>query len=273
MADTGDILSGVGTGASLGATLGSVIPGVGTAIGGLAGGALGGIVGAFTPDNTDNVDKYNYLQSQQYQKLKSQQRQLETGSLYAPQQEAIKQAGATAMKNARNLGGGDIGTAVNAQDVINRGTGRNLNELYGSMSQEGLQLNSLIQNLTKGMADREYQIAMADKLQKLAMQQQNKKDTQENLMTTIAKLGSQFDINGILKTLTGGGTTEQNTGLLNNLNFSKDVDPISAMNYAPQETANFNTGTINPNAFTGSGGENLLGTGFESPLTTPTLNF
>lgn len=240
MSDLTNVLGQTVSGAVTGAGIGSAAAGIGAVPGAIIGGIGGLASGLFgvSKDDSSAVGTYNPLQTAEYRKLQAQRRGLETGNIYAGQQAAIKQAGAGASKNAMSLSGGDIGTAIQVQDTINRGTGTQLNALYSNNSAEGLQLSNVIGNLTKGMADREYQISMADKLQKLAVEQQSKKDVGENLMTSLTKGLSSLDVNGILKTLTGSQYAGQLTGGMGSsgvdlTNIQPSISTQPQINYDP----------------------------------------
>ena len=133
----------------------------------------------------------NFRQQAFLSNLEGKRKALATGSLYKPQQDAITQQGMFASNNAMRSTGGDIGTTIGALNRINRSTGRNLNELYGNMSMEGLQLDGLIGQTVQSMANREYQIKMGNKMQKLAQAEQMKKDAGANIMGTLKQWGAQ----------------------------------------------------------------------------------
>lgn len=122
--------------------------------------------------------------------LEGKRKALQTGSLYKAQQDAITQQGALSSQNVLKSTSGDIGATIGALNRINRSTGRNLNELYGNMSMEALQLDSLIGNTVQQMANREYQINMGNKMQKLAQAEQMKKDAGANILGTLHQAAS-----------------------------------------------------------------------------------
>ena len=141
---------------------------------------------------------YNPLQTDLLQEIKAKKKALETGTAYAPQMSAISQSGAQAIRAAQNLGS-DSGMMLSALSGINRSTGRNMNEMFGQMSQEGVQLSNLMNNLTQQMANRQYQISMADKLQRLAASKQAMKESQQNLMTGLSLGLDKMNIGDITK--------------------------------------------------------------------------
>jgi hypothetical protein len=142
---------------------------------------------------------YSPLQMDLLEEIKSKKKALETGTAYAPQQSALNQSGLQAMRTAGNVAGGDVGMVMSALKGINRATGRNQNEMFGQMSQEGVQLSNLMNNLTQSMANRQYQISMGDKLQKLAEAKQSQKESQQGLRTSLSLGLDKMDIGSVIQ--------------------------------------------------------------------------
>jgi len=144
-------------------------------------------IGMKKKKEADRMDAgaYNPLQVDLLESVKQKKKQLETfGNV--PGMQAIEQQGAQALAAAKNIGGGDVGMQLNALKAINRSTGRNMNDMIMTTSNEGMQLNSLLSNMVQNMANRQYQISMSDKLQKLAEGTQLMKDSGENLRSGMA---------------------------------------------------------------------------------------
>lgn len=188
--------------------LGGLISGGSGIISGLisniAGGIKAGIAHKQAKKAAASVGLENFKQQQFLQQLQEKRRALESGSAYQAQQEAIRQQGALAGSNVLKLGGGAVGTAISALNRINRSTGRNLNELYGNMSMEGLQMQNLIGQTVQSMANREYSIKAMAAGQALAESKQTSKDVMANAMGTLSSLTSGLKLGGI-----GGGTVNQ----------------------------------------------------------------
>jgi hypothetical protein len=135
----GNIIGGI-----LGAGLGTLAnPGAGTSAGWALGSSVGGVaegLAGWGKANNMQLPQVDPRQRLLYDEIARKRRALETGVFYQPQQDVIRQAGAQGMQTAAGITGGDVGATVSALGQINRGTGRNLNELYNQMQQQSLGL-------------------------------------------------------------------------------------------------------------------------------------
>jgi len=136
--------------------------------------------------NAMNVPLVDYNQQMMLNQMKQKQASLESGAAYLPQQEAIKQQGLSAQNAVLRSTGGDVGATVEALSRINRSTGRNMNELYGNMSMEGLQMTGVMNQLVQQMADRSLTIQTQAKQQALADAIKQKQQYQQGLVTSLA---------------------------------------------------------------------------------------
>ncbi len=149
---------------------------------------------------------YNPLQVDLLQEIKAKKKALETGTAYAGAQRQLGQQTAQAMRTAGNLSGGDVGMMMSALKGITRQGGVNQNALFDQMSNEGVQLSNLLNNLTQNMANRQYQISMADKLQKKAEAQQALKESTQGLRTSLSLGLNKMDIPSIMSNPLAGVT-------------------------------------------------------------------
>ncbi len=161
------------------------------------------------------IPQTDWRQQEVYDRMRDRARSLETGAAYAPQQASIAQQGLSAMGAATRTAGGGIGTTIGALSNINRSTGRLMNELYGGMSSEGLQMQNLIAQTAKSMADRALSIQFNEKQQALADATERKQGYQQGLTTALSDMyGSSTlgDITGSLQGLLGGGGNSNQSG-------------------------------------------------------------
>jgi len=157
------------------------------------------------------VPEVDWRQQQVFDSLQQQKRGLETGSAYAPQQAAITQQGLGAINAVTGVAGGDVGATIDAIAKVNRGTGRTMNELYGGMNQENVQLQGLIANTAQQMSERSYQILVSQKAQAMADAMKRKQQYAQNLTTAMTDVFG----GGIIESLLGGKkkTDTQSTGI------------------------------------------------------------
>lgn len=128
----------------------------------------------------------DYNQQLMLNNLRDKQRSLESGAAYLPQQEAIKEAGRSTANAATRLSGGNVGATIGALNRINRSTGRNLNELYGNMSMEGLQMTNIMNQLVQQMANRSLNVQVGNQAQQLADAVKQKQGYQQGLVSSLA---------------------------------------------------------------------------------------
>lgn len=154
----------------------------------------------------------DWRQQEAYESLKDKARSLETGAAYAPQQASIQQQGLGAIGAATRVAGGDTGATLGAIANINRSTGRLMNELYGGMSSEGLQLQNLLASTAKSMADRSLSIQWAGKQQALADAMKRKQQYQQNLTNVMTDVFGGGLVGGAVDSIFGKGNNQQGSG-------------------------------------------------------------
>jgi hypothetical protein len=185
---------------------------LGSTLGGVLGGAAGGILGGGNPAMIAtgysagtgiggllessiqkkkamgmDVQTMSPLEATYLDGIRAKQRALEAGVMYQPQQQAIQQAGTTAMRAATRVAGGDIGGTVAALQKISRGTGKSLNELYGQMMNQSTQLLGMEGQAIQPIAQRQYLQSQWDKSQQLVDAVQKEKDAKQIIAAVIAK--------------------------------------------------------------------------------------
>jgi hypothetical protein len=160
-------------------------------------------------------------------KLKNQQDLMESGQYFAAPKADIMQRGQEAINAVSRVTGGDIGATITGINRVNRGTGRNLNELYGQMSIEGLKLQQVIGGLQSSMAKRRLGIQMYQEREKALQGQEEQKKGGENLNALLASGTKLSDLlAGLNKsTPTGGGDTGGSgvTGAIGGSSFGQPV--------------------------------------------------
>ena len=158
------------------------------------------------------VPEVDWRQQQVYDDLQQKKRGLETGSAYAPQQAAITQQGLGAINAVTGATGGDVGATIDAIAKVNRGTGRTMNELYGGMNNENIQLQGLIANTAQQMSERSYQILAAEKAQAMADAMKRKQQYAQNLTTAMTDVFGGGLINSLFGKKGGGGGAASTIG-------------------------------------------------------------
>ncbi|MDD4756098.1 MAG: hypothetical protein PHG29_08460 [Prolixibacteraceae bacterium] len=201
---TGAIVGGI-----LGGALGSVIPGAGTALGYSLGSGIGGLAeGAMMWNKANNkqISETDPRTRLLYDEIVRKRKGLESGQLYQPQQDAIRQAGAQTMQTAAGVTGGDIGATVSALRGINRSTGRNLNELYGQMMGQSTNLLGQQTAVDQMLYNWNYQKQAYEKQQAMAHAAQTLKDSMANTNAVIASRGKELgtDFKSLYESLFGG---------------------------------------------------------------------
>jgi uncharacterized protein YcfJ len=253
---TGAIVGGI-----LGGALGSVIPGAGTALGYSLGSGIGGLVEGgmmWNKANNKQISETDPRTRLLYDEIVRKRKGLESGQLYQPQQDAIRQAGAQTMQTAAGVTGGDIGATVSALRGINRSTGRNLNELYGQMMGQSTNLLGQQTAADQMLYNWNYQKQAYEKQQAMAHAAQTLQDSMANTNAVIASRGDELGAD--FKSLFGGngGNNATNTtaatgidpslaSLLQNPLFKSIINPQAQVS-APQQPmaapATFGTGQI-----------------------------
>lgn len=195
----GSIVGGV-----LGAALGGGNP-LGYALGSGVGGALeGGML--WNKANKTQISETDPRTRLLYDEIVRKRKGLESGQLYQPQQDAIRQAGAQTMQTAAGVTGGDIGATVSALRGINRSTGRNLNELYGQMMGQSTNLLGQQTAVDQMLYNWNYQKQAYEKQQAMAHAAQTLKDSMANTNAVIASRGDELSNN--LRSLFAGNRDE-----------------------------------------------------------------
>lgn len=175
---------------------------VGATIGGIFGmSSLGHEIGSYTgglidsafgwDKNKERVSGQDLASMALKNRLERYQKALQTGMAYQPQSQAIAQAGATAMENIKSMMGGNVGATISAFSRVNRGTGRNLNELYGQMSNEGLRMNELIEKITNGLYLKEQGVNRYYEQQQWATDAAATNDRNANMNVGITELANK----------------------------------------------------------------------------------
>jgi len=141
----------------------------------------------FKGKNKNNLPLTDPAQVDYLAALKRKQRALDTGTMYQPQQDLIRGAGAKAQSNLLKLTGGDIGASVAGVNAVNRSTGRNLNELFGEMGLEGLKMNDMVGSLIDKIAQRKLEIQAYQKGQQMVSSAQTKQDLMQSAMALAAR--------------------------------------------------------------------------------------
>ena len=193
------------TGAIVGGLLGGALGGIptlglGTGTGFALGSSLGGLAeGAvqWGQANKKQISATDPRTRLLYDEIVRKRKGLETGTMYQPQQDVITQAGARAMQAATGITGGDIGATVSALGAINRGTGRNLNELYGNMMNQSNQMLGQQMGVNQMLYNWNYQRQAYDKQQAMAHAAQTLRDSMANLNSVIASKGGLLDNAGL----------------------------------------------------------------------------
>lgn len=131
--------------------------------------------------------------------LKNKQKALESGATYLPQQESIKQTGQNAMAKVLQSGG-STGATLAGLSFLNRGTGRNLNDLYttmtgqaNQMSLQGLRVQQLMSDLNDRMATRKLNLQSYKYSQDLANAMNMQKSGMEGLNAVLADKSGKID--------------------------------------------------------------------------------
>ena len=227
--------SGIGAiaGAGIGALAGNPMIGaqIGSTVGGLAEGYSKSQKAKNIKIPLEDPTQINYLNS-----LLLKQRSLENGTAYQPQQEAIRMTGQEAIDAATRQAGGDYGAMISALKNINRSTGRNLNELFGTMGLEALKMSSLIGEQTNLNAQRRLDIPMMEKSKLEGDAAQVQKDAMANLQGLLARnpLGTS---NSYENNYSATTTTPNQTAFVNS-----NVGNTVPYNITPQNYSNVNYG-------------------------------
>jgi hypothetical protein len=107
--------------------------------------------------------------------------------MYQPQQDAIMQMGAQGINRAVRATGGDIGSTMMAIKSINRGTGRNLNELYGGMMNQSVNLLGQQASITDALAKQSFSVDMYEKQQAMADAHRSYQNAMQNIQGLVAR--------------------------------------------------------------------------------------
>lgn len=188
-------------GSAIGGVVGGIIGaiptfGIGAAPGAAAGSALGGLVEGgvrWGQAQKKTIDPTDYNQRILLNEIMNKRKMLEAGTMYSPQQESIQQVGALAMNRAMRASGGNIGATMQALLAAQRGTGRGLNELYGNMMGQSVNMMGLQNQLTQEMANRSLGLQMYDKQQSMVHGANTLQSGLENIMALMASRGGNID--------------------------------------------------------------------------------
>ena len=153
------------------------------------GGALGGMVGGSIQQNKAgkmDVPLTDPLQVDYMNTLLRKQKSLDNGTAWQPQQDLIRSTGSKAQDNVLKLAGGNIGNAVGNVINVNRSTGKNLNELFGEQSLEGLKMQALIGDVVDKISARKLSVQAYKQQQAMTAATQEKQDALKNLLALVA---------------------------------------------------------------------------------------
>ena len=188
---TGQIIGGV-----IGAAAGSYFGG-NTSTGYALGSAAGGLVdSSIQQKKAGEMDILTQTPAQTalLEEMRMKRRAMEAGTYYQPQQEQIKQMGTGALRAATRVAGGDAGSTISAMSKIHRGTGRTLDQLYGTMMQKSLQMLPMEAQMLEGIAQREHKVSEWEKLQPMYDAMQKSKDAQQIIAGVLAARASKAGI-------------------------------------------------------------------------------
>lgn len=185
------------TGAIVGGLLGGALGGIpslgmGTGMGYALGSGIGGVVegqALWGKAQNKQIPETDPRMALLFNEIRQKKAGLESGQFYQPQQDMIRQAGAQALGTAAGITGGDIGATVSALGAINRGTGRNLNELYGGMMNQSLNMGQQEQAIAQYLAGMRYQSRAYEQQQAMAHAAQTLQNGMQNLNAAVASGG------------------------------------------------------------------------------------
>ena len=212
---TGSVIGGI-----LGAVGGAVVGGPpGAAAGYTLGSGVGGAIGAGI-DTKKAQDKQIPMsdpnQTSLLNEIIAKRKRLEAGSMYQPQQDTIMQAGAYGMNRAVRATGGDVGSTIKALSLINRGTGRNLNELYGNMMNQSVNMLQLQQAQTQAIENRSLGLQMYDKTQAMGDATKRLSDSKANINSALASKTGQDLLGELIAKRKAGLASEEEINLVQN---------------------------------------------------------
>lgn len=208
---TGAIIGGILGGAVAGLATGGTATGLGYALGSGIGGAIEGQA-LWSKAQKNKIPESDPRLALLFNEIRQKRAGLESGQMYQPQQDMIRQAGAQALGTAAGITGGDIGATVSALGAINRGTGRNLNELYGGMMNQSVNMMQQEQALAQYLAGMRYQSRAYDQQQQMANAAQTLQNGMQNLNAVVAGGGLGSLVGGVNNNYTYNSTLGNNLG-------------------------------------------------------------
>jgi len=205
-------------GSAIGGVAGGIIGsiptfGIGAPLGAAAGSALGGGVEAIVKSSQANKMQLTPTDIRQkilLDEIRQKRKALESGITVTPQMEAIQQMGTTAMNRATRATGGNIGALVNALRSINLSTGRGMNELYGQMTGQSMNMLGVQNELTQQMANRDFSTQMYNKAQAMGSSQKMMQDSTANILAFLARMKEKQERDSVLGLVPSGGVTQNN---------------------------------------------------------------
>lgn len=180
---TGATIGGI-LGGGVGAALGGNVVG-GFALGSAVGGGIEGIIKRRQADSK-TIDPSSAMQTSILNDITRRRRAMEAGTFFMPQQQQLMSMGAGAMNKAASVTGGNIGATISALRGINRGTGRNLNELYGQMLGAAGQMGQQEMAQVNQLYNQQFSIQSYDKQQALHDAMRTQQDAGANLNAYMA---------------------------------------------------------------------------------------
>ena len=220
---------------STGSIIGGILGGVGGSFVGSpqAGYALGSSLGGII-DGGNKWRKANQMQiaptdprqTQLLNEIIRKRRALEAGTMYQPQQDAISQQGAYAMNRVARASGGDINATIQALNMINRGTGRNMNELYGQMMGQSMNMMGIQNQLAQMIGAREYQTQAYNKAQAMGDSARILQNSMANLAGYYMRGGSGNAAQSVIQKILGGGNPSTSSGGVGGWSPSLNVNNV-----------------------------------------------
>jgi hypothetical protein len=199
----GGILGGVG-GSMVGA------PAAGYALGSGVGGMIEGGIKA-NKANKMNIDEVSPMQTSIMADIRQRRAAMEAGTYFMPQQQQLMQMGAGGMRRAVGATGGSPAATISALNMINRGTGRNLNELYGQMQQGALNLLNPEMQMANQLYGQRFSLQSYAKQQALHDAMRIQRDSMANLGGFMADPNRAAMIGKLFNGIMGKGGTNDTT--------------------------------------------------------------
>lgn len=204
----------MGLGSIIGGVLGGVVGGVATksgqgiSAGYAVGSGIGGGVDAIAKKRKAEqmtIDESSPTQTSLLQDIQQRRKSMEAGYFYMPQQQQLMQLGMGGMRKAASVTGGSPSATISALNMLNRSTGRNLNELYGGMQQQAGAMIPQEIGMGNQLYNQRYSLQSYAKLQELTDATQKQKDAGSNISGFMADPNNTQFLLDLLKKWSSGG--------------------------------------------------------------------